>query len=70
MRKYTDCRQALRDAVRAAPSVIGWAKARPGYWFLYHPTKPPTDMDFEPEIVCLARGVILPLSENGERVLR
>jgi hypothetical protein len=70
MIRYTNALDALRDAVHSAPSVIAWVartKAQFGHWVVYNPVTPIPDST--PEILCLTRGVILPLSEHGETVL-
>jgi hypothetical protein len=67
---YTNARLALRDGIENAPAVIAWCERnaeRPGRWIVYDPTTPIAGST--PEILCLTRGVIFPLTETGEQVL-
>jgi hypothetical protein len=67
---YTDARLALRDGVENAPAVIAWCARttqRPGRWIVYNPAVPVAGST--PEVLCLTRGIIFPLTETGERVL-
>lgn len=63
---YQDAAEAMEDAFEAAPQVVGYLQGRG--WTIYHPKDGSPSERIEPEMLCLASGAILPLSEIGAAV--